>query len=402
MKSIVILENEILEYAWGSKFFISRLTGKNTPFTNPQAEMWMGAHKKAPSIVNVKNKKIPLNELIREYPDAILGRSTTYRFSKELPFLFKVLAASKPLSIQAHPDKHQAEKGFSQENINKIPNDAPERNYRDKNHKPELLCALTNMWILKGFRHPDEIIDLFRPFDNTLNKTGANFIKNLIPDGDIKGFFKDLLYIDEEIKNTLLDDMYHILERIIETNPVYKWVNRLRQEYPNDIGILSPLFLNLIHLEPGEAIFLPSREFHAYLDGAGLEIMANSDNVLRGGLTPKHIDKTELLNILDFAPVKVEKIKPKKINSFEQVYESPAEEFILSVIELIDNKSVYKSSESRSVEITLCTDGCAEISNVAGDRITLNKGMCALIPASADCYTINGKSTIFKATVPEC
>lgn len=399
MNKIALLENRILEYAWGSRSFISSLTGKETPSANPQAEMWMGAHIKAPSIVNIENKKLQLDKLISEHPAEILNSSTADKFSNELPFLFKVLAASKPLSIQAHPDKNQAVKGFSRENKKKIPVDAPERNYRDKNHKPELICALSNMWLLKGFRHPSQIIKLFSPFEKVLNKAGTDFIKESAAGGNLKEFLKNLLYLNERQKNKLLNEIKNIPEKVIESDPAYKWVDRLKQEYPDDIGILSPLFLNLVNLEPGEAIFLPAREFHSYLDGAGLEIMANSDNVLRGGLTNKHIDKSELLNVLDFIPATAEKIEPKKLN-FEQVYESPAEEFVLSVICLTDTVSVYKSSESRSVEIILCTDGCAEISASANNRLILNKGMCVLIPASTGAYTIKGRSTVFKATVP--
>lgn len=399
MNKIALLENQILEYAWGSRTFISSLTGKETPSANPQAEMWMGAHTKAPSILKIENNKIQLHKLISKHPVETLNSYVAEKFSKELPFLFKVLAASKPLSIQAHPDKIQAVEGFKRENLNKIPIDAPERNYRDKNHKPELICALSNMWLLKGFRHPSQIMELFGPFEKVLNKKVIHSIKEPDAVENLKGFLKILLYLDEGEKNNLLNEIKNISEKVIESNPAYKWVSRLKKEYPNDIGALSPLFLNLINMKPGEAIFLPEREFHAYLEGAGLEIMANSDNVLRGGLTNKHIDKSELFNVLDFTPSETEKIKPKRIN-FEQVFESSAEEFMLSRIHLPDTGSIYRSSESRSVEIILCTDGFAEISASVNNQLTLSKGMSAFIPASAGMYTIRGESTVFKATVP--
>lgn len=400
MNKIALLENAILEYEWGSRSFISSLLGKDSPSSHPQAEMWMGAHIKAPSIAKVENNKIPLDELIGEYPVEILGKPTAEKFSNELPFLFKVLAASKPLSIQAHPDKKQAGKGFNREEINKIAIDSPERNYRDNNHKPELILAFTNMSLLKGFRHPDKIKEYFRPFEKILNKTGIDFIKNLATHCSLNIFFKDLMHLEDAAKKRLLKEILDISDRIIESNQVYKWVDRLGKEYPDDIGALSPLFLNLINLKPGEALFLPARELHSYLDGAGLEIMANSDNVLRGGLTKKHVDKAELLNVLNFTPSEIKKIEPKKLNPCEYAYDSPAEEFLLSVIELADSRSIYKGPESRGVEILLCMDGCAEISAVSNNRLILNKGMCALIPASAGAYTINGKSTLYKAAVP--
>ena len=166
MKKICLLENEILEYPWGSKSFIPGLLGMSQTNNNPKAEMWMGSHKKAPSKVILNSSRIPLDKLIKDYPEDILGDKTSLKFSGELPFLFKVLSASKPLSIQAHPDKIQATFGFERENSKSISIDAPTRNYRDNNHKPELICALTTMWALKGFRKPMEIINLFKPLQN--------------------------------------------------------------------------------------------------------------------------------------------------------------------------------------------------------------------------------------------
>jgi len=401
MNKITILENKILEYAWGSRTFISSLIGKDAPSSHPQAEMWMGAHMKAPSTVNIERKKIPLNELIKEYPVEILGKMTAEKFSNELPFLFKVLAASKPLSIQTHPDKKQAVEGFNREETSKIPVDSPERNYRDKNHKPELICAITNMCLLKGFRHPIQIKEYFSPFEKILDKEGIDIIKELAAGGNLENFYKKFISLNQVTSNGLLEEILNISEENAGSDPAYKWVGRLGQEYPHDMSVLAPLILNLINLKPGESLFLPARELHSYLDGAGLEIMANSDNVLRGGLTKKHIDNGELLRVLDFTPSDVNKIKQKKLNDFEYAYDSPAEEFLLSVIKLTDNKKIYKSPESRSVEIMICMNGRAELSEPPDNKLIINKGMCALIPASASEYTIKGKSTLYKAAVPE-
>lgn len=401
MNRICLLENEILEYAWGSRNFIPDLLGMTPPFKTPRAEMWMGSHKKAPSKAILDDEIIPLDLLIQKYPKDILGVTTSDKFSGELPFLFKVLSASKPLSIQAHPDKTQARLGFERENSKGIAIDDPKRNYRDNNHKPELICALTTMWALKGFRRPVETLNLFKPLHDISKRCGIDILQNQPDETGIKLFFLNLMNMDKSAAQALVEDTVKLVSPAKDKNPAHEWVEKLNREYPGDIGVLSPLYLNLVKLNPGEAIYLPACELHAYLSGSGLEIMANSDNVLRGGLTQKHIDKTELINVLSFTPAIHEIIKRKKSKSFETHFPSMAEEFILSVIDLPDNKSVYKKDGRRSVEILLCTEGNSEISDVmTGDRKRLNKGMSMLIPSVVEGYSIRGKATIYKASVP--
>ena len=207
--------------------------------------------------------------------------------------------------------------------------------------------------------------------------------------------------IDKHNAHAIVENTVKKISSIKDDNPVYEWVDRLNREYPGDIGVLSPLYLNLLKLNPGEAVYLPACELHAYLSGSGLEIMANSDNVLRGGLTQKHIDKTELTNVLSFDSAEPDIIKREQLEVFEYFFPSIAEEFMLSVIELRDDKSKYKKEGQRSVEIILCTEGKAEISDlITEDRKTLLKGTSILIPAAADGYSISGKATIYKASVP--
>ena len=401
MRKICLLENEILDYAWGSKKFIPELLGIPHPFKKPQAEMWMGSHKKAPSKVVLNDERISLDHLIEKYPKDILGEKISEKFSGELPFLFKVLSASKPLSIQAHPDKTQASLGFGRENRKGIEIDAPKRNYRDGNHKPELICALTTMWALKGFRKPVEILDLINPLHEISDWCGVDILQKQPDENGIKLFFLNLLSLKKSVARAIVEDAVKIISTIKDKNPAYEWIKKLSQEYPGDIGVLSPLYLNVLKLNPGEAIYLPARELHAYLSGSGLEIMANSDNVLRGGLTQKYIDKTELINVLSFTPGTPEITKSKKSDSFEAFYSSMAEEFILSVIDLPDDESVYKKDGQKSIEIILCTEGDAEILDVrTGERKLLFKGTSMLIPAAVDEYSIKGRSTIYKASVP--
>ncbi len=401
MQRIYMLENEILDYAWGSKNFIPDLMGMAPPFKKPQAEMWMGSHKKAPSKVILNGSTIPLDRLLEKYPADILGKKTSDKFSGELPFLFKVLSASSPLSIQAHPNKTQASLGFEKENSRGIAIDDPERNYRDKNHKPELICALTTMWALKGFRKPEEIINLFGPLNDISERCGIGILQSPPDKTGIKRFLLNLMDMEESDSHTLVEKAVEIISTGKEKNPAYEWVIKLNQEYPGDIGVLSPLYLNVLKLDPGDAVYLPACELHAYLSGSGLEIMANSDNVLRGGLTKKHIDKTELMDVLSFEPVMPQIIEKKPCETFETFFPSPAKEFILSVIELGGIGDTYKKDGQRSVEIILCTEGDAEISDTStGEKKRLQKGTSMLIPAAVAGYSIRGKATIYKASVP--
>lgn len=401
MNRICLLKNEILEYPWGSKTFIPKLLGVEPPHKKPQAEMWMGAHNKAPSKVMIDNTLIPLNRLIKEYHEDILGKSASVKFSGEMPFLFKVLSASKPLSIQAHPDKRQAALGFKRENDKGIPLDASERNYRDDNHKPELICALTEMWALKGFRGPEEIIRLLKPLEGICDKECIDILKSQLDESGIRAFFMYLMDLEKPKAVNLVNNAIKAIQLFRDKDYAYEWMCRLADEYPGDTGVLSPLYLNVLKLAPGEAIFLPARELHAYLSGSGLEIMANSDNVLRGGLTRKHIDKTELSNILSFIPEKPQIITGDNKEGFETFYYTQSEEFILSVISLPEVNSKYKNEVNRGIEILLCTEGNATITDCYdGNSLEIKKGDSLLIPAALKRYTLEGKAKIYKASVP--
>jgi mannose-6-phosphate isomerase len=401
MDRICLLKNEILEYPWGSKTFIPELLGIKPPYIKPQAEMWMGAHKKAPSKVMIDNTLIPLNRLIEECSEDILGKFVSAKFFSEMPFLFKALSAAKPLSIQAHPDKHQAEAGFRRENDNGISLDAPDRNYRDNNHKPELICALTDMWALKGFRSPEEIVRLLKPLEGIFNKGCVNILKDRPDESGIRAFFLHLMNMEKPRSVSLVNDAIKAIQVLRGKDHAYEWMVRLSIEYPGDIGVLAPLYLNVLKLAPGEAIFLPARELHAYLSGSGLEIMANSDNVLRGGLTQKHIDKTELVNVLSFIPEKPQIISGKNPGGFETFYNTCSEEFILSLISLPEVNSVYKKEGDRGIEILLCTEGNATITDCHdGNSLEIKKGDSILIPAAVRRYRIDGKASIYKASVP--
>lgn len=389
------LENSVQEYAWGSPSAIPELLGRENPANTPQAELWMGAHPKAPSRV-LTDPPVPLTELIDRDPAPILGRSALDRFGPRLPFLFKVLSAARALSIQAHPNREQAREGYRREDEAAIPLDAPERNYRDENHKPELLCALGDFWGLRGFLPPQEarenLLGLGVPALASLAESlesGAAGLRTLLAE--------------------LLEMTPEEAERVVAAAAAacsgregerYRWVERLAVQYPADVGVLSPLFLNLVHLAPGEAMYQEAGELHAYLEGTGIELMANSDNVLRGGLTAKHVDVPELLRVLTFEVSSPELLLPRSRGAGVAVFETPTSEFRLSRITLAGGGS--DSGVDRSIELLLCVGGGGSVSwsGAAAGELELRRGDSFLVPASVPAYRLTGELDLFRADLP--
>ncbi|MEE8397931.1 MAG: mannose-6-phosphate isomerase, class I [Desulfobacterales bacterium] len=397
MEKIGALRNPIQEYAWGSHTAIPELMGANSPAERPQAELWMGAHPKAPSLVRCDSKWVSLLDLIEREPETILGKKTADRFANRLPYLFKVLAVANPLSIQAHPNRIQAKEGFKRENSLGIPLDAAHRNYRDDSHKPECICALTPFWVLKGFRRISDI--LF--YCDRINPKGlAPLTDDLRNDADPEGlrrFFHALMGFKGEKKKTLIESALSGIEKHRGEDPVFDWMMTLQGVYPFDIGVLSPMILNLIRLEPNQAMFLPAGQLHAYLDGVGMELMANSDNVLRGGLTPKHVDVPELIRILDFSEGDTDVLALHQENDCEYRYPSKTDEFFLSVVSVKDRR-IFHSEAERSAEILFCVSGQATITDLGdGEEIVVEKGSSVVIPAAVSGYTVKGNAKIYRA-----
>jgi mannose-6-phosphate isomerase len=400
MTGICLLKNSIQEYAWGSYTAIPELLGNDSPANTPQAELWMGAHPKAPSKVKCNGKWRSLLELIDKNSQDILGEKVAQKFKNRLPYLFKVLAAAKPLSIQAHPSLGQAGEGFERESRLGIPLDAPNRNYKDDNHKPECICALSAFWALNGFRKIPDMISLMDKICPQGLKKEFDLFRHQPDSRGLKEFFKAMLTTDRTIQKQIINDAVKNAAQVKDKDKAYQWMIDLHEQYPADIGVFSPIILNLIRLEPGQAMFLPAGTLHAYLDGVGIELMANSDNVLRGGLTPKHVDVKELLNVLNFEEREINILKMEKINSCEHRYESHAQEFSLSVI-AVKTDAGYFSLDKRCVEILLCTDGNAVVTDLAGNNsVAISKGMSILIPAVLEKYSIKGNAVFYKAAVP--
>lgn len=291
------LTGKVQNYAWGDTFSISGLQGY-TPTGQPEAEVWFGAHPSAPSLTD----EGPLDAVIAADPVGALGAEGT------LPFLVKLLAAAQPLSIQAHPSIAQAEAGFAREDAAGIPRDAAQRNYKDANHKPEILIALTPFRAMAGFRDLEETATLLDELAvPQLEPARALLIDGTVPtDQRLRTVLSDWLAIEEPapIVEAVLERAAE-LDSDVARNLVY-----IGEAFPGDVGVLAALLLNHVELEPGQALFLPAGNMHAYLEGFGVEVMANSDNVLRGGLTEKHIDIDELKDIVIFEPIEDPVLEP--------------------------------------------------------------------------------------------
>jgi mannose-6-phosphate isomerase len=395
LSKILELRNTLREYAWGSPTLISDLLGIENRDGGPRAELWMGAHPGAASRVQPDHEWISLVDWIAADPAGCLGDATARQFGGELPFLFKVLAAAEPLSLQAHPNAEQARAGFERENRIGRALDDPSRNYRDARPKPELLCALTPFDAMLGFREIAEIAELI----GALELPGfAPRLEVLRGGGDagLRDFFSSLMRSDVEAKAQIART---VAERCAARpdHPARRCVVELASRHPNDVGVLAPLMLNLIHLEIGQAIYLPAGELHSYLAGCGIEIMASSDNVLRGGLTSKHVDESELLDVLTYSSGPAQILEPLERRPGVWSYETPAAEFELS---RIDVAGEHLSAASGSVEILLCTagEGCLEAGGSAA--IELARGQAFFVPADAGEYRVLGECQLFRAAMP--
>ena len=299
------MDNPVRPYAWGSRTVIAGCWARPTPSPHPEAEMWLGAHPGDPShLVGDDGGRVSLLDAVRADPEALLGADRAAKWSGNLPFLLKVLAADEPLSLQAHPSAAQAAEGFARENAAGIPVDAPTRNYRDGSHKPELICALTEFHALVGFRAVPQTLALLRALD-VAELASHRALLEAQPDADgLRALFTTWITLPQSVLDRVLPALQEACVRLAQSGGEFgreaRMALELSERYPGDAGVLAALLLNLAVLQPGEALYLPAGNLHAYLSGAGIELMANSDNVLRGGLTSKHVDVAELLRVLDF------------------------------------------------------------------------------------------------------
>lgn len=370
-----VLHCPVQHYEWGSTTAIPALLGVE-PDGRPQAELWAGAHPAAPSTVGGRS----LAEVIADDPEAALGRSVLERFGPRLPFLAKLLAAAEPLSIQAHPDKRRAEAGFDDEEARRVPIDAPHRRYKDRNHKPEILVALTPFVALAGFRPVEETVDLLRsiglahvaPFNQLEVEGPAAVVGTLLHGGD-----RDLAArVADAVRAAPIE--------------VATWLGRIAEVHPGDPGVSVSLLLNLVTLQPGQAVNLRAGNLHAYLEGTGVEVMASSDNVLRGGLTPKHIDVDELLAVLDPAPGPPPVVEPVGRGRVRR-WPTPDPDF--AVTEVSPGTLPHEVRTDGPSVVLVLDDPVAVASGC--DEIELLPGTVLWVPASDGAFRLRGDGRAF-------
>ncbi|MEV6181917.1 mannose-6-phosphate isomerase, class I [Streptomyces sp. NPDC052016] len=378
------LDNTVRPYAWGSPTAIPHLLGVE-PTGEPQAEMWMGAHPGAPS----RTSRGTLVEVIEADPHKELGKAAVDRFGPRLPFLLKILAAGAPLSLQVHPDLEQARKGYEDEERRGIPLDAPHRNYKDANHKPELICALTEFDGLCGFRAPARAADLLDGLGIDSLKPYVDLLHAHPEDAALREVLTAILTADPEETAHTVTAAAAACDRLAGDYAPYAGI---AHHYPGDPGILAAMLLNHVRLQPGEALFLGAGIPHAYLSGLGVEIMANSDNVLRCGLTPKHVDVPELLRIVRFEPGDPRVLRPEAGPDGEELYETPIDEFRLSRYVLPEGARPHDLTLP-TPQILLCTAGSVR----AGEH-PLTPGHSVFVPAGEEAE-VSGAGTVFRATV---
>lgn len=408
-----LLDNLVREYAWGSHRIIAELTGRPTPTAVPEAELWLGAHPLAPSSIITEHGPVSLLSAIAADPATHLGKTLMREYDSRLPFMFKVLAAEQPLSIQAHPTAGRARSGFAEEDARGVSSTDPERNYRDPFAKPELFIAQSNCDVLCSFRPAEESA-------RTLMSLGigdlAPYVASLLtgqPRDGLRVVVTTLLSMPEAKQRRLVEQVVIESERLAQRPPtvdggdpeIYAWAVRLGAAYPGDIGVVISLLLNLVHLTPGEAVYLAPGKLHAYLRGWGIEAMANSDNTLRGGLTPKRIDVPELLRTIDFEPEAAPIVEPVLLgaeagdDSGETVWPTPAREFAIS--KRVVDPQTEAVLDCEGPQVLLCLAGSVTI-DCGTQSMSIAKGESIYIPAADPVAKIYGDGSIFRVMAGRC
>ncbi|MCL2463739.1 MAG: mannose-6-phosphate isomerase, class I [Micrococcales bacterium] len=388
----------IQPYGWGSSTALQALLGVREQ--GIVAEAWFGTHPFAPSKV-LGAVSASLGDVVAHAPGEILGDDVVARFGSRLPYLLKVIAAEHPLSLQVHPNADRAREGFEQENTAGIPLDSPQRNYKDGNHKPELIFALTQFDAMCGFRSPGQVVELFAGLDAPLARDLHAVLAALPTSEGIRAVFTYLLAPDTRPGSDEIGELAEAsAARLAVGSPspsADRTVVLLQEEYPGDPGVATSLLLNLVTLQPGEAMFVPAGCVHAYLRGVGVEIMAASDNVLRAGLTPKHVDVPELLRNVDYMPSPPMLVAPMVSNGATRVFHVPADDFEFSVTDLADDDE--DSLPGHGPRILLCLAGGVTAA-APGQSLDLSRGQAAFVPAADGPLTVHGSGRLVQADVP--
>jgi mannose-6-phosphate isomerase len=416
-----VMHNPIRRYPWGSRTALAELLGRPNTTDEPQAELWIGAHPHDSSLlldgtgrtsgtagiggavpVDGSGGRTPLADRIAADPAGQLGHRVTSTFGSRLPFLLKVLAVAAPLSLQAHPTVAQAQAGFDAEEALGIPVTAPFRNYKDRGAKPEMVCAVTPFAALCGFRPVATTVDV-------LSGLGVPALAGVLvdlqtgrEDEALQRTVTRILALDAAAVAAVLAQLLPACRTFLDAGPDRPEAREtatvaleLAARYPTDPGVLLALLLNVVRLEPGEAMFCPAGQLHAYFSGVGVEIMGNSDNVLRGGLTSKHVDVPELLTVLRWEAGPATLVPGVPVGADEVRYPAPTAEFGLSVLELSDRP---RRLPHHGAQILLVLDGELRADRGDGPTAVVERGGSLWIPADADEVTVSGPARVYRAT----
>lgn len=392
------LEGSVQPYQWGGFTYIPTLLSREVKAGQPSAEYWLGAHVQAPSIVNGEMK---LDVLLQQHPE-LLGDMVQSKFGR-LPYLLKVLDVKDMLSIQVHPSRESARLGFAAENAAGVALTASNRNYKDDNHKPELAYALGEFWLLHGFRDSASLKQVLA------ERAELAFLLELFGERDYANLYRSVMEMPEEEVAARLEPLLNRLlpeyeaGRLLKSSPDF-WAARAAITYNQpgkiDRGIFSIYLLNLVEMKKGQAIFQDAGVLHAYLEGQNIEIMANSDNVLRGGLTPKYVDVPELMKHVRFDPCTPELLEGTDVQPFEKAFLTPADDFELHLLELPAGATMHLNTAT--TDILLVTEGDLQLQEPdTGFSTTLGRGHSVLLTAGAILkISTAGGSQAFRATVP--
>lgn len=394
-----LLEGVVQHYAWGGFHYIPDLLKQANPEQEPCAELWLGAHPRGMAMVRRNGEAArSLQNLIEENPTSILGQATAQRFANQIPYLLKILDVDKMLSIQAHPNKAEAERGFAAENAAGIPLNAFNRNFKDDNHKPEMMTALTDFWLLHGFAALDKI-------QQNLQQTPELQSLSAYFDGQsIQPLYALVMGMPQAEIDDLLAPLAERLLPLLAADQLPKtssdyWAARALRDFriPGgryDRGVISIYLMNVVNVQPGQGIFQDAGVLHAYLEGVNVELMANSDNVFRGGLTDKYVDADTLIQHLSFEPVEPKVFAGKAVSDTMVQFKTPAPDFELSLIRLSTGKR-HTQYSTLGPEILLVLEG----EMLVNDNLQVSKGQSLFFPAGSQ-YTLSGNAEIYKAGMP--
>jgi mannose-6-phosphate isomerase len=393
------LVNPVMAYAWGSRDGIATMQGRPAG-DDPEAELWMGAHPQAPSRLE-RDDGSPgegLDAVIAADPLGVLGERCVERFGPRLPFLLKVLSAEQPLSLQVHPDAEQAERGFAAEEAAGIDAAAPNRCYRDPFAKPEMLVALTDFQVLQGFRPASDAADALKALEVAGLEPLIEALQGGTPTGEV---FLRLIEWPADDRSRLVSDVHAAsvagaIGAIAAPDGIARWINWLAVKYPTDPGVVGVVLLNYLILRPLEGLYVRPGQIHAYVHGTGVEILGGSDNVIRGGLTPKHVSAADLRTILDVDAVEPGVVPPAASADGGQLWPTPQTEFALRR----EQVAMTKRLTSLGPSVLLCTAGRLEIGDRDGS-VTLGPGESAFAFAGTD-LDVTGNGVLMCATPGPC